>query len=114
MTNVSVNSIVAIRAESLTAAPYLGQILKSRPARVRSGCKQNKGEWDERKDCAAPVAPRRLGNGGGGRLPGVGGDRGCAEPSDVLAVQLGRVFELQQPEPAGGCGVRDRERRRRA
>src|SRR5689334_14832276 len=32
MTNVSVSSIVAIRAESLTAAPYLGRILKSRPA----------------------------------------------------------------------------------
>src|SRR5262245_15200430 len=37
MTNVSVSSIVAIRAESLTAAPYLGQLLKSRPVRVRSG-----------------------------------------------------------------------------
>src|SRR5262245_35165445 len=36
MTNVSVSSIVAMRAESLIAAPYLGPILKSRLAPVRS------------------------------------------------------------------------------
>jgi hypothetical protein len=32
MTNVSASSSVAIRAESLIAAHYLGQILKSRSA----------------------------------------------------------------------------------
>src|SRR6266550_4459364 len=101
MTNVSANSRVAIRAESLIAAHYLDQILKSRSARVRSDWrKQVEGEWDEWKNCAAPVAARRSGHGG------------RPEPSDVLAVQLSGVQQLQQPEPDRGARVLDRPGRR--
>src|SRR6266550_823015 len=83
MTNVSANSRVAIRAESLIAAHYLGQILKSRSARVRSDWRKRvEGEWDEWKNCAARVAARRPGDGGFRRVPGLGGDGARLGPRD--------------------------------